>query len=81
MYGGVNMWIEPSAKRAHGVTQKDHLIPNLQLGYTFVRTKFSHQVELKYLGLGIPNLPGVVEYAGLAGRGSLGIYYNVIRKF
>lgn len=81
VYGGLNGWFELSATRAHDQPQQRHLIPNVHLGYTHVKTKWQHQVEIKYLGIGIPNLPGVVDYIGLAHKGSFGIYYSLIRKF
>ena len=80
-YGGINSWVELATKRAHGENQTRHLIPNLHIGYTFVRTRWQHQFEVKYLGIGIPNMPGVVDYIGVSGKGTLGIYYCVARKF
>ena len=81
MYAGMNAWFEFSKVRAHDEPQPRHAIPNLQLGYVIVKTKWQHQFECKYLGIGIPNLPGVVDYIGISGKGSLGIYYSLIRKF
>ncbi len=80
-YGGVNSWFELAKRKAHEQEQQRHLIPNLQLGYTLVKEKTQHQFELKYLGIGIPNLPGIVDYRGLGGKGSFGIYYCISRKF
>ncbi len=81
LYAGVNSWFEFSKLRAHNEDQKKHVIPNLQVGYVIVKTKWQHQFEFKYLGIGIPNLPGVVDYIGISGKGALGIYYSLIRKF
>jgi hypothetical protein len=81
LYAGANSWVELSRLKAHKETHTRHLIPNMQLGYCLVKTKWLHQFEFKYLGIGIPNLPGVVDYIGISGQGSLGIYYSVIRKF
>lgn len=81
LYAGVNSWFELAGSRSDGLTQQRHLIPNLQAGYVFVKSKWDHQLEFKYLGAGIPNLPNVVEYIGAGGMGSFGIYYSVIRKF
>ena len=80
-YAGVNSWFELSGIKAHGETQKQRAIPNLQLGYTVVKTKWQHQFELKYLAIGTPNLPGVVDYIGISHKGSFGIYYSLSRKF
>ncbi|HOZ88245.1 MAG TPA: hypothetical protein PL029_10825 [Bacteroidia bacterium] len=80
-YGGVNSWLEPSKLRAHGEPQQRQLIPNLQIGYVVVKTKWQHQFECKYLGIGVPNLPGVVDYIGIAHKGTFGIYYSLTMKF
>jgi hypothetical protein len=81
LYAGLNCWVEPSRRRAHDEPRPNLLLPNLHLGYTVVRTRWQHQFEAKYLGLGLPNQPGVVDYIGLSGKGSFGIYYALIRKF
>lgn len=81
VYAGINTWFKLASRRAHEEPQKRWAIPNLHLGYTHVKTKWQHQVEVKYLGIGIPNLPGVVDYIGISHKGSFGIYYSVIRKF
>ena len=81
LYAGVNSWFEFSKVRAHDEPQQKHVLPNLQIGYVIVKTKWQHQFEFKYLGIGIPNLPGVVDYIGVSGKGSLGIYYSLVRKF
>jgi hypothetical protein len=81
LYAGLNSWFELANIKAHQETQKRHILPNLQVGYVVVKTKWQHQFECKYLGIGIPNLPGVVDYIGAAGKGSFGIYYTLIRTF
>ena len=81
LYAGVNSWFELSNYKAHEQVQERHAIPNLHLGYTIVKTKWQHQFELSYLGIGIPNTPSVVEYTGFSGKGALGFYYSLIRKF
>ena len=81
LYAGVNSWFEFSKVKAHDQPQQKHVLPNLQIGYVVVKTKWQHQFEFKYLGIGIPNLPGVVDYIGVSGKGSLGIYYSLVRKF
>lgn len=81
LYAGINSWFELSGLKAHDEIQQRRVLPNIQLGYVIVKTKWQHQFECKYLGIGIPNLPGVVDYIGISGKGSLGIYYSLIRKF
>jgi len=81
LYGGLNIWFEFSKFKAHQELQTRHVIPNLQLGYVLVKKKWQHQFEFKFVGMGIPNTPGVVDYVGLNGKGSVGFYYNLIRLF
>lgn len=81
LYGGFNSWVELSKWKAHGEAQQRHLIPTIQMGYVLVKTKWQHQFECKYLGMGIRNTPGVVDYIGIQGRGILGIYYSLVRTF
>jgi hypothetical protein len=81
VYAGLNAWFELANTKAHAQTIERHAIPNLQIGYNLVKTKWQHQFEFKYLGLGIANLPGVVDYKGLGTKGSMGIYYSLIRTF
>lgn len=81
LYAGTNAWFELSKTRAHGEAQPQFLIPNVQVGYVWVRTKWSHQFQLSYLGIGTAILPGVVDYIGFSGKGSLGLHYGLIRKF
>jgi hypothetical protein len=81
LYAGLNSWFEFKNIKAHQETQQRHVIPNVQVGYVVVKTKWQHQFECKYLGIGIPNLPGVVDYIGAAGKGSFGIYYTLIKTF
>lgn len=81
VYGGLNTWMELANYKAHGEPQNRHLIPNLQVGYLWAKSSWQHQFEFKYLGLGIPNLPGVVDYIGIGGKGSIGLYYQIIKLF
>ena len=81
LYAGVNSWFELSKYKAHNQPQQRHAIPNLHTGYMIVKPKWQHQFELSYLGIGIANTPGVVDYIGISGKGALGFYYSLIRKF
>ena len=81
VYAGINSWFELSKYKAHNQPQQRHAIPNLHTGYMIVKPKWQHQFELSYLGIGIANTPGVVDYIGISGKGALGFYYSLIRKF
>lgn len=80
-YAGFNSWIELSKFRAHHEIQPKHYVPNLQIGFVRVKNKWQHQFEIKYLGVGLPVYPGVVDYIGIKENGAFGIFYSVIRKF
>jgi len=80
-YAGFNSWFELSGRRAYGEPQARHAIPNVHAGVAIVKTKWQHQFEVGYLGIGISNLPNVVDYMGIRGKGSLAIYYSLVRKF
>jgi hypothetical protein len=81
LYVGANSWIELSKLKAHQQKQTKHAIPNIHIGYTIVKTKWQHQFELNYLGIGIANKPNVPDFIGIVGKGTLGFYYCLIRKF
>jgi hypothetical protein len=81
VYAGINSWIETTPKRAHNEVQPRRVVPALTGGYALVRTKWTHQFQVSYIGAGIPNLPGVVDYAGISGKGALGFHYAVSMVF
>lgn len=81
IYLGANNWFELSKYSAHNEPQTKHILPNIHMGYMLVKPQWQHQFEVKYLGIGIPNLPGVVDYIGISHQGAFGIYYSLIRKF
>jgi hypothetical protein len=78
-YTGLNSWVELSSKKAHQEPVKERLTPNLNLGFVKVNKKWTHQFQLSYLGIGKANLPGVVDYIGISGKGTLGFHYALIR--
>ena len=81
IYGGFSTWLELTNTKAFNEKQQQRAIPNLQFGCVHVKSKWMNQFEIKYLSIGTPNLPGVVDYIGISGKGTLGIYYSLIRKF
>ena len=78
VYCGISAWAEPSSRRAHEQPQPRHVIPNIHTGIVFAGTKWNHQLQVSYFGAGIPNLPGVVEYIGIGGKGAIGFHYSVM---
>lgn len=81
LYTGINAWIELKNQKAHGEKVNTPILPNFQFGYQLVNTKWNHQFELKYLGIGRSNQPNVVDYIGLSGKGALGLFYGLHFKF
>jgi hypothetical protein len=80
-YAGANAWMEPGARRAHDEPRPKMFVPNLHTGYMWIGTNWNHQLEARWLGVGIPNLPGVTGYVGVGGKGALGIFYGITRVF
>lgn len=81
LYTGVNSWVELKSQKAHSEKVTAPVLPNFQIGYQLVNTKWNHQFELKYLGIGRSNQPNVVDYIGLSGQGALGLFYGLHFKF
>jgi hypothetical protein len=81
VYLGAMSWIELSKTKAFNEPQKRRAIPNLQFGYCKTNTKWHHTFELKYLGLGVPTKPGIVDYIGINKKGSFGLYYGLTYLF
>ncbi|MCA6437745.1 MAG: hypothetical protein ACK5QC_01435 [Bacteroidota bacterium] len=81
LYTGVNSWIELKNQKAHGEKVTAPVLPSFQIGYQLVNTKWNHQFEIKYLGIGRSNQPNVVDYIGGAGQGAFGLFYGLHFKF
>ena len=73
-------WFELAQNRADGQKQTTHWIFAPQTGYTYCRTKWKYNVEMKYIAPNIPNLPNVVDYKGIGGKGTMALYFTVTRK-
>ncbi len=81
LYAGTHSWFEFSKMRANDTKQERWLLPNYHVGFTKTNTKWNHQFEVKLLLPSQSIYPGVVDYIGINGKGALGIYYCVTRKF
>lgn len=80
-YCGLNSWFELSNYKAHQEKTQQRVLPNFNFGFMNVREKWRHQFQLCYLAIGTANLPGVVDYIGISGKGTLGFHYALIRTF
>jgi hypothetical protein len=74
-------WFELSGTRAGGAEQPHHWIANLGVGHRFESEHWQYTTEVKYLAVGLPNLPNAVDYHGISGNGAFGIYLALTRKF
>lgn len=81
LYAGSSTWFELSSTRAHGEAQPNRALFHTQLGMQYQGKKLSYTLEGKYLGMGLPTQPNVVDYIGLQSKGALGIYFGVTRRF
>lgn len=81
LYAGIGNWFELAGRRAHEQRQKVHWVYYPQVGHTFTRDKWNYTLELKYIAPGRSNDNLVAEYKGIAGRGAIGTYLSITRKF
>jgi hypothetical protein len=81
IYVSSTNWFELSGTRANGATQPHHGIANFGLGHRFESEHWQYTTEVKYLALGLANLPNPVGYHGMSGNGAFGVYLALTRKF
>lgn len=78
LYGGIGNWFEFSTKRYGGTTQPTNWILTPQLGVNFGSDTWKFNVELKYMGLGVPNDNTVVTYFNpISDKGVIGAYLSI----
>ncbi|HXP50049.1 MAG TPA: hypothetical protein VN922_08850 [Bacteroidia bacterium] len=80
VYAGIENWFELATQRADGQPQTIHWLFSPQIGYTYTRLKWNYNIELKYIAPNLNNLPNVVDYLGIGGKGALAVYFTVTRK-
>ncbi|HEY8399813.1 MAG TPA: hypothetical protein VIK89_01050, partial [Cytophagaceae bacterium] len=81
IYTGVGNWFEFANTKAHRERQTVHWVFYPQVGHSFVRDKWNYNFEIKYIAPNKSNENLVVDYKGIGGRGTLGTYFSIIRKF
>lgn len=81
VYLSSSNWFELSGTRADGADQPHHVIANFELGHVFDGEHWQYATELKYIAAGIDNLPNPVDYHGISGKGTFGVYVGLTRKF
>jgi hypothetical protein len=80
-YAGFSAWIEPAGKRAYGDPQSQHLLPAFQLGNVLSFKSVDFQVELKANNFSQPNRDATISWLGIGGRGGLGVYLGLTKRF
>jgi hypothetical protein len=80
-YIGVSNWFELSSTRSTGEKQPYQWLFNPEIGNTFNSAKWAYTVELKYLVPNVPATPNVVSFVSPGGRGALGMYFTIARRF
>lgn len=80
VYLGINNWFELNSIRAHDQPQKNRWLISPQIGYRYSRTKWEYNFETKYLVPYLNNEPNVVDYKSIGEKGSIGIYFTIIKK-
>lgn len=80
-YAGICNWIEPSKTRAHNEPQEKFWFASPQLGFQYTPKNWTYGIETKWVGMGIPNQPNVVDYIGPNHKGAIGVYFQFVRRF
>ena len=81
LYLSSNNWFELSSTRANDASQEQHWLKNLAFGHTLNGEKWQYTTEIKYLLVGQSNQPSPVDYHGISGNGTFGVYIALTRKF
>lgn len=68
-------------ERANGEPNAKPYRPSFGLGHTFENAKMRYTIEAKYMLPGERSGFSPVEYVGINGRGGVGVYIGVSRKF
>jgi hypothetical protein len=80
-YMALNSWFDFWAEQAHGQPNKNHYLPSLSLGHTFVTKSMRYTLEARWLAPHLDNRNIVVGYNGIAHQGSLGFYFSIYKRF
>ncbi|MCF8254759.1 MAG: hypothetical protein K9I36_11120 [Bacteroidia bacterium] len=81
IYAGLCNWFELSKTRAHGEEQAKQWFASPQLGFQYSPKKWTYGIETKWVGMGVPNQPNVVDYMGPNHKGAIGVYFQFVRRF
>lgn len=68
-------------QRAHGQVNTNIYHPSFSLGHTFENKKMRYTIEGKYIAPTISNMGTPLQFNGIDGKGSWGLYISIHRKF
>ena len=82
-YIGMSNWFEFAGKKAHDESQKNHWIPNFQIGHQFSGKKMDYFIEIKCLAPLESNQNIVMDYWKPFNnkKGATGAYIGLRKKF
>lgn len=80
-YAGFSYWAELSKTRAHGDPQPQTILPAIQIGNVLSFNSLDFQVEIKANNFTQRNGDATISWVGIAGRGGMGIYLGVTKRF
>ncbi|MEM0997367.1 MAG: hypothetical protein AAGN35_09825 [Bacteroidota bacterium] len=81
VYGGFSVWMELASNRAHGEPQPQTLLPAFQLGNVLSFNSIDLQIEVKANNFTRPNQDATISWVGFAGRGGIGVYLGISKRF
>lgn len=81
VYAGFGNWFELNPNRPHGEKQSQFWFGLPHAGYRWGKQQWQYGLEGKLVAPGVVNTPNVVDYIGVNGKGAVGIYFNVMRRF
>jgi hypothetical protein len=80
-YAGLSCWMELAGTRAHGDPQPQTILPAFQIGNVLSFNTLDFQLEVKANNFTQSNTDATISWVGLGGRGGLGIYLGVTKRF
>lgn len=81
MYIGLDNWFDLTGKKMYGYKYQNFVVFSPQAGYTFEKKKWNINLECKYIAPYINNRLLVPDYLPFSGKGVIGIYFGVLRRF
>jgi hypothetical protein len=81
LYAGFSAWFELAGTRANDAPQTQHVLPAFQIGNVLSFKSIDFQLELKANNFTQINRDATISWLGIGGRGGLGFYLGVCKRF